>query len=181
VVNLSLNETLMRSVNTSLVVLLPIACLLLFGGDTLKDFAFALFIGVAAGAYSSIFIASPMLALLKEREPRYQQMRLRAARAAGRSQTRPATVGGGGAASLKPVEQRSARPSSSPKKSPPPVAAADAAGDGNGQAAPAGGTPPSTTGAAAGSGSSARPSGARPGGSRSKSKKRPPPAKRKRR
>jgi preprotein translocase subunit SecF len=81
VVNLSLNETLMRSVNTSLVVLLPILALLLFGGETLKDFAFALFIGVASGAYSSIFIASPMLALLKEREPRYQQIRTRALRA----------------------------------------------------------------------------------------------------
>src|SRR5207244_10647411 len=75
VVNLSLNETLMRSVNTSLVVLLPILSLLLFGGATLKDFAFALFVGVASGTYSSIFIASPMLALLKEREPRYQQIR----------------------------------------------------------------------------------------------------------
>src|SRR5204862_2098791 len=87
VVNLSLNETLMRSVNTSLVVLLPILSLLLFGGSTLKDFAFALFVGVASGTYSSVFIASPMLALLKEREPRYQQIRTRALRAA---RTKPA-------------------------------------------------------------------------------------------
>jgi preprotein translocase subunit SecF len=79
VVNTSLNQTLMRSVNTSLVVLLPIGALLLFGGQTLKDFAFALFIGVASGAYSSIFIAAPVLALFKEREPRYQQIRARAA------------------------------------------------------------------------------------------------------
>ena len=57
----------MRSVNTSLVVLLPILSLLLFGGDTLKDFAFAMFVGVAIGAYSSIFIAAPMLAVLHER------------------------------------------------------------------------------------------------------------------
>ena len=62
VVNLSLNQVLMRSVNTSLVVLLPILSLLLFGGDTLKDFAFAMFVGVAIGAYSSIFIAAPVLA-----------------------------------------------------------------------------------------------------------------------
>ena len=54
VVDLSLNQVLMRSVNTSLVVLLPILSLLLFGGDTLKDFAFAMFVGVAIGAYSSI-------------------------------------------------------------------------------------------------------------------------------
>ncbi len=77
VVDISLNQTLMRSVNTSLVVLLPIGALLLFGGETLKDFAFALFVGVAAGTYSSIFVASPLLALLKEREPRYQQIRAR--------------------------------------------------------------------------------------------------------
>jgi preprotein translocase subunit SecF len=77
VVNLSLNQTFMRSVNTSLVVLLPIGALLLFGGQTLKDFAFALFIGVASGAYSSIFLAAPVLAFLKERESRYQQIRAR--------------------------------------------------------------------------------------------------------
>jgi preprotein translocase subunit SecF len=84
VVNSSLNQTLMRSVNTSLVVLLPIGALLFFGGQTLKDFAFALFIGVVTGAYSSIFIAAPVLALFKEREPRYQQIRARAAARAAR-------------------------------------------------------------------------------------------------
>src|SRR6266511_1889391 len=84
VVNMSLNQTLMRSVNTSLVVLLPIGSLLLFGGQTLKDFAFALFVGVASGTYSSIFVAAPILALFKEREPRYQQIRARAQARAGR-------------------------------------------------------------------------------------------------
>jgi preprotein translocase subunit SecF len=68
VVDLSLNQTVMRSVNTSLVVLLPILSLLLFGGDTLKDFAFAMFVGVAIGAYSSIFIAAPVLTIIKGRE-----------------------------------------------------------------------------------------------------------------
>ena len=68
VVDLSLNQTVMRSVNTSLVVLLPILSLLLFGGDTLKDFAFAMFIGVAIGAYSSIFIAAPVLTIVHERQ-----------------------------------------------------------------------------------------------------------------
>jgi preprotein translocase subunit SecF len=83
VVNLSLNQTLMRSVNTSLSTLLPIGALLLFGGQTLKDFAFALFVGVGVGTYSSLFVASPLLALLKEQEPRYQSIRARAeARAA---------------------------------------------------------------------------------------------------
>jgi preprotein translocase subunit SecF len=67
VVNLSLNQTIMRSVNTSLVVLLPILSLLLFGGETLKDFAFAMFVGVAIGAYSSIFIAAPILTDFRRR------------------------------------------------------------------------------------------------------------------
>ena len=77
VVNMSMNQVFMRSVNTSLVVLLPILSLLLFGGSTLKDFAFAMFIGVLTGAYSSIFIAAPVLAVLKEREPRYRQLQER--------------------------------------------------------------------------------------------------------
>ena len=77
VVDRSLNQVLMRSVNTSLVVLLPILSLLLFGGDTLKDFAFAMFVGVAIGAYSSIFLAAPLLAVLKMREKRYQQLEAR--------------------------------------------------------------------------------------------------------
>jgi preprotein translocase subunit SecF len=79
VVDLSLNQTIMRSVNTSLVVLLPILSLLFFGGATLKDFAFAMFIGVAIGAYSSIFIAAPILTILKAREKRYQQLEARRA------------------------------------------------------------------------------------------------------
>ncbi|HJU57767.1 MAG TPA: protein translocase subunit SecF [Actinomycetota bacterium] len=77
VANTSMNQVLMRSVNTSLVVVLPIVSLLLFGGDTLKDFAFAMLIGVMTGAYSSIFVATPILVVLKEREPRYQQLRAR--------------------------------------------------------------------------------------------------------
>jgi preprotein translocase SecF subunit len=83
VVNMSLNQTFMRSVNTSLVVLLPILSLLLFGGDTLKDFAFALFVGVLSGTYSSIFVASPILTVLKEREPRFQAVRVKAEQRAG--------------------------------------------------------------------------------------------------
>jgi preprotein translocase subunit SecF len=94
VVNMSLNQTLMRSVNTSLVVLLPIGGLLLFGGSTLKDFAFALFVGVASGTYSSIFIAAPTLALAKEREPRYQELRRRAEARASRPGLRTGPVRG---------------------------------------------------------------------------------------
>ena len=72
-VDLSIRQTLARSLNTALTTLLPIATILLFGGSTLKDFAFALFIGIASGAYSSIFVASPLLTYWKEREPRYRK------------------------------------------------------------------------------------------------------------
>ncbi|MGH9139319.1 MAG: protein translocase subunit SecF [Acidimicrobiales bacterium] len=81
-INLSLNQTLMRSLNTQITSLLPMASLLIvgaliLGATTLQEFALALLVGQAAGAYSSIFIASPMLALLKEREPRYRDVRRR--------------------------------------------------------------------------------------------------------
>jgi len=72
--NLAVNQTLMRSINTSIIALLPIASILfvgagLLGAGTLKDLALALFIGVAVGTYSSVFIATPLLADLKMREP----------------------------------------------------------------------------------------------------------------
>src|SRR3954452_19528984 len=67
IVNRSMSEVITRSLATSFCTLLPILSLLLFGGDTLKDFAFALLIGVASGTYSSIFIATPVLTHWKER------------------------------------------------------------------------------------------------------------------
>jgi SecD/SecF fusion protein len=73
IVNVSLWETLTRSINTSLITLVPILSLLLFGGSTLKDFAFALLIGIASGAYSSIFVAAPLLSMWKESEPEYKK------------------------------------------------------------------------------------------------------------
>ena len=71
--NVSLWETIPRSLATTLITLLPITSLLVFGGATLKDFAFALFVGIASGAYSSIFVAAPLVAVLKEREPEYRK------------------------------------------------------------------------------------------------------------
>ena len=79
IVNRSMSEVLTRSLATSFCTLLPILSLLFFGGDTLKDFAFALLIGVISGAYSSVFIASPVLAHWKEREELYRRRRLRIA------------------------------------------------------------------------------------------------------
>jgi hypothetical protein len=71
ITNVSLWETIRRSLATSFITLLPVGALFFFGGDTLKDFAFALMVGIASGAYSSIFIAAPLLAMLKEREPEF--------------------------------------------------------------------------------------------------------------
>ncbi|HXA60932.1 MAG TPA: protein translocase subunit SecF [Streptosporangiaceae bacterium] len=78
--NLGVNQSLVRSINTSVIALLPVAGLLfigagLLGAGTLKDLALVLFVGMLAGAYSSICIATPILADLKEREPRMRQLR----------------------------------------------------------------------------------------------------------
>jgi preprotein translocase subunit SecF len=94
-VNRSLNQVLMRSLNTSFVALLPVGSLLvvgswILGAVGLRDFALALFVGLITGAYSSIFIATPILAWLKEREPRYRAVRERSAVDLARAATRPA-------------------------------------------------------------------------------------------
>ncbi|HZN12977.1 MAG TPA: protein translocase subunit SecF [Acidimicrobiales bacterium] len=96
-VNLSMNQVLMRSLNTSLVAILPILSILVvgayvLGATTLEDFGLALLIGLVTGAYSSIFIASPLLAILKEREPRYAAIRQRLATRAGGPPLTPAAA-----------------------------------------------------------------------------------------
>jgi SecD/SecF fusion protein len=83
IVNRSMSEVLTRSLATSFCTLLPVLSLLLFGGATLKDFAFALLVGIASGAYSSIFIASPVLTHWKEREGVYRNRRARIVRDIG--------------------------------------------------------------------------------------------------
>ncbi|MBO0891037.1 MAG: protein translocase subunit SecF [Acidothermales bacterium] len=80
--NLAVNQTLARSINTSVVALLPVAAILIvassvLGAGTLQDLALALLVGMATGTYSSIFIATPILAMLKEREPRAAALRKR--------------------------------------------------------------------------------------------------------
>ncbi len=75
IVNRSMSEVLTRSLITGLSTVFLIGVLLIFGGDTLKDFAFAMMVGVASGTYSSIFIASPVLTAWKEREPQYRNRR----------------------------------------------------------------------------------------------------------
>ena len=80
--NTSLNQVLMRSLNTSFVALLPVASLLvvgvwIYGALALRDFGLALFVGLLTGAYSSIFVATPILAWLKEREPKHRAVAAR--------------------------------------------------------------------------------------------------------
>jgi SecD/SecF fusion protein len=83
IVNRSMSEVLTRSLITGLSTVFLLAVLLAFGGETLKDFAFAMMVGVASGAYSSIFIASPVLTEWKEREPAYRNRRERIKEAMG--------------------------------------------------------------------------------------------------
>ena len=109
-VNLSMNQVLMRSLNTSLVAILPIFSVLvvgafILGATTLQDFGLALFIGLLTGAYSSIFIASPLLAVLKEREPRYASIRHRAEARPLRPPLTPAAAAGLGTAGGEPRDQ----------------------------------------------------------------------------
>jgi preprotein translocase subunit SecF len=102
VVDQSLNEVLMRTLNTSITAIVPIASLLfvgsrLLGAVTLEEFALALFVGLLSGAYSSIYIASPLLALLKEREPAWRSIRQRLeGRVPAGDVLEPALAGGGG-------------------------------------------------------------------------------------
>ena len=72
IANVSLWETMRRSLATTFITLLPIGSLLLFGGETLKDFAFALFIGIGLGAVSTFFVATPFLTVLMERAPEFR-------------------------------------------------------------------------------------------------------------
>jgi preprotein translocase subunit SecF len=77
--NLAVNQTVVRSINTTIVALIPVGSILfvgagLLGAGTLKDLSLALFIGLATGAYSSIFIATPLLASMREREPAMQAL-----------------------------------------------------------------------------------------------------------
>ena len=105
IVNRSMSEVLTRSLATSFCTLLPVLALLLFGGETLKDFAFALIVGVASGAYSSIFIASPVLTHWKEREGSYRNRRARIVRELG-AVPAYAMVSGGAPEDVEPPRER---------------------------------------------------------------------------
>jgi preprotein translocase subunit SecF len=109
-----MNQTLARSINTSLVAILPVLAVLLVGADilgatTLQNYGLALFVGLMSGAYSSIFIASPLLAWMKEREPRYIELATRVARSEHKTLT-PRTAALLGADSAQRIAGSSRRP-----------------------------------------------------------------------
>jgi len=119
VVNLSMNQTLARSINTSLVAILPILAVLVLGAEilgavTLEYFGLALLIGLTSGAYSSIFIASPLLAVLKEHEERYRRIRERLeSRGSAMLLISPAAVAAGALSTAEPATSVKRRRSSS--------------------------------------------------------------------
>jgi preprotein translocase subunit SecF len=123
--NLALNQTLVRSINTSLIALLPVTAILvastaLLGTGELSDLALVLFVGMLSGTYSSIFIATPVLADLKEREPKMKQLAARAAaraaspRVAAKTARAGASVGAGSTRSTASAADRATAPPDQP-------------------------------------------------------------------
>lgn len=122
IANDSSNQVLMRSINTSLTVLLPVGSLLfvgsaLLGADTLKDLALALFVGIAAGAYSSVFLATPLLSVWKQREPRYAGIKERVLREELATETASQAKGSPSVSKGSPRTQTVARPQAKRKQS----------------------------------------------------------------
>jgi preprotein translocase subunit SecF len=176
-VNLSMNQTLARSINTSLVAILPVLAVLaigaeLLGATTLQNYGLALFVGLLSGAYSSIFIASPILAMLKERETRYAAIRQRLDSRGDRlglltPSAAAALVGAGAAAGA--ARSTGGRTQRAGTIRP---GAARQAGS------PGGGARPAPSGAAKASGGGSSSGGARPRPGGAPGARRPPPRKR---
>jgi preprotein translocase SecF subunit len=111
-VNDSVNQVLVRSINTSLTTLIPILAILIFGGATLAAFAFPLFIGVLSGTYSSIILAPPILSQWKETEPKYRTYRERVEK--GQAKGAPAKAVAGAAAAATVGKAGGAKPKPKP-------------------------------------------------------------------
>jgi len=186
IANDSMNQVFMRSINTSLTTLLPVGSLLfvgsfLLGADTLRELALALFVGIASGTYSSIFVATPLLSIFKENEPRYAALKaahLRrtaglAGAASGSSAAavavevdveeeeaprKPTTQRPGGRPGARPVRPGAGRPGGTAARRPPVAKPKPAAGEGaEGEVAK-----PAAAKPAAAKPSAAKPAAARP-------------------
>jgi preprotein translocase subunit SecF len=167
--NLAVNQTFMRSINTSLIALLPVAGLLfvgagLLGVGTLKDLALVLFVGLASGAYSSLFLAAPVLVDLKEREPAYVALRQRVLAKRSGAQTAPARRTG--RSTGQPTERKPAKAATATAVLDRDPAADDEATPASVSATPAK-RPPPRSGARPG-GAGARKKGGRPSGGKRK-------------
>ena len=107
--NLAVNQVLVRSINTTIIGVLPVAALLfagafILGEGPLKDLALALFVGMISGAYSSIFIATPLLAQFKEREPEMQKLAKRVLARRAKTDARAGAAGDGGPVDAAPYD-----------------------------------------------------------------------------
>jgi preprotein translocase subunit SecF len=170
-INLSMNQTLARSINTSMVAIIPVLAILLIGAgflgaQTLQSYGLALFVGLLSGAYSSIFIASPVLCMMKEREDRWVQIANRLAKrgntkefysavdAANMSTAISVAASGQGTRAPAPPKARNKRSG--------PIRPGSSGGGGTGGAGTGGG-------AGAGTAVKDRPSGGASGGSAAKS------------
>jgi len=121
--NLAINQTLVRSINTSITALLPVAALLIvgiavLGTGPLKDLALALFVGMAAGTYSSIFIATPLAAQLKESEPAVKAQAARVMAKRNKAAAAPVPVSVTGAEPVRQVAVSGSSKRNQPKRSP---------------------------------------------------------------
>lgn len=116
-VDLSIRQTMVHSINTTICILLPLLAILIFGGPTLKDFAMALTIGVLSGTYSSFFVAAPLVTIWREREPIYKK-RVALAAAGGPAGV-DAALPRGGASGVGAVMVTGVLPSSAPARGAP--------------------------------------------------------------
>jgi preprotein translocase subunit SecF len=186
--NLALNQTLVRSINTSVIALLPVASILfvgagLLGAGELKDLALVLFVGMLSGTYSSICIATPVLADLKERDPQYKALAKRvaaksaggrAAKRAGAKTSRTAVGGAAAATAAGTLTGGDADSDGDQVDTPPPAVAEDDEATATDEKVPAGRAAPRPPGPAARSGPRQQPR-------RTSSAKRRPGGKKKRR
>ena len=173
--NHSINQVLVRTINTTLTSLIPVLAMLFFGGETLKDFAFAMAIGLICGSYSSVAVATPLYAMWKTREPRNAKLVKKYGTEVGRFEfANPGALAAAAAKPAKAAKSSAGKPSKGASAVKPASKAAEATAAAKKNTAPNGSAAPS---AAPDPSSAAQPHGA----SASKAGSKPPKAKRKKR
>lgn len=153
--NHSINQVLVRTINTTLTSLIPVIAMLLFGGETLKDFAFAMTIGLVCGSYSSIAVATPLYAMWKTREKRYAKLAKKYGPEIGRFEFAHPGTGVPAMSAKKPANAKAGANAS---------AAAQKASDASGQGGSSGGSSDAAKSGAKGSSSGAAKGGSQGAG-----------------